>query len=226
MFTTHFTSVCINPALYLPWLLGQCLRHGVQVKRASLHHILDAAKLHHTGLTADVVINCTGLGAAQLHGVRDSTVVPVRGQTILVDSDPGCMIGVSGSDEGAEELTYVMKRAGGGGTVLGGSYHRALAKPEADSGLAARILRRCVSYCPQLAQKLQEQGNVDILSHRVGFRPCRTAGPRLEQERIGNTNIVHNYGHGGFGYQTSYACAYDVAKMVQAMAASWPLAKL
>jgi hypothetical protein len=113
MFTTHFTSVCINPALYLPWLLGQCLRHGVQVKRASLHHILDAAKLHHTGLTPDVVINCTGLGAAQLHGVRDSTVVPVRGQTIIVNSDPGCMIGVSGSDEGAEELTYVMKRAGG-----------------------------------------------------------------------------------------------------------------
>jgi hypothetical protein len=67
---------------------------------------------------------------------------------------------------------------------------------------------------------------LDILSHRVGFRPSRTAGPRVEQERIGNINIVHNYGHGGFGYQTSYACAYDVAKMVHAMAASRPLAKL
>jgi D-amino-acid oxidase len=69
--------------------------------------------MHHIGRTADVVVNCTGLGAASLEGVRDTSVVPVRGQTILVNSDPESMIGVSGSEEGAEELTYVMKRAGG-----------------------------------------------------------------------------------------------------------------
>jgi hypothetical protein len=36
---TSLTSLCINTAIYLPWLVGQCLRNGVILKRGVLSYI-------------------------------------------------------------------------------------------------------------------------------------------------------------------------------------------
>jgi hypothetical protein len=38
----------------------------------------------------------------------------------------------------------------------------------------------------------------------VCLRPFRAAGPRLESERLGDTLVVHNYGHGGSGWSLSW----------------------
>jgi glycine/D-amino acid oxidase-like deaminating enzyme len=38
----------------------------------------------------------------------------------------------------------------------------------------------------------------------VCTRPFRAQGPRLEVERIGEKNVVHNYGHGGSGWSLSW----------------------
>jgi glycine/D-amino acid oxidase-like deaminating enzyme len=38
----------------------------------------------------------------------------------------------------------------------------------------------------------------------VCTRPFRAQGPRLELERIGEKNVVHNYGHGGSGWSLSW----------------------
>jgi len=38
----------------------------------------------------------------------------------------------------------------------------------------------------------------------VCLRPFRAAGPRLDTEEIGNTFVVHNYGHGGSGWSLSW----------------------
>jgi len=38
----------------------------------------------------------------------------------------------------------------------------------------------------------------------VCTRPFRAQGPRLDVERIGQKNIVHNYGHGGSGWSLSW----------------------
>ena len=38
----------------------------------------------------------------------------------------------------------------------------------------------------------------------VCLRPFRAAGPRLDTETIGDTLIVHNYGHGGSGWSLSW----------------------
>ena len=38
----------------------------------------------------------------------------------------------------------------------------------------------------------------------VCLRPFRAAGPRLDVERIGDTLVVHNYGHGGSGWLLSW----------------------
>jgi D-amino-acid oxidase len=116
---TEFTSVCINTAVYLPWILGQCVKAGVTIKRGILSHISEAGSLHSSG-HADVVVNCTGLLASKLGGVMDANVYPGRGQIVLVRNEPGVMLTVSGTDDGGDEATYIMQRAVGGGTILGG----------------------------------------------------------------------------------------------------------
>ncbi|MES2295165.1 MAG: FAD-dependent oxidoreductase [Pseudomonadota bacterium] len=41
----------------------------------------------------------------------------------------------------------------------------------------------------------------------VCLRPFRAQGPRIEAERIGDTQVVHNYGHGGSGWSLSWGSA-------------------
>jgi D-amino-acid oxidase len=56
-----------------------------------------------------------------------------------------------------------------------------------------------------------------IYDMAVCLRPFRAAGPRLDTERLGNTLVVHNYGHGGSGWSLSWgSSAIAVAKAMQA----------
>lgn len=105
---TSFTSVCINTAIYLPWLVSQCLKNGVILKRANLRHIAEAAGMHSSGKPADLVVNCTGLASLKLGGVEDKLMYPVRGQIVVVRNDAGKMYGISGTDDGSEEIMYIM----------------------------------------------------------------------------------------------------------------------
>ncbi len=99
----------------------------------------------------------------------------------------------------------------GGGTVLGGSYQKGSWESQTDLDLASRIMKRCVDLCPALTD-----GNVplSVIRHGVGLRPVREDGPRIEKEQIRNVWVVHNYGHGGYGYQTSYGTAEAAVRLV------------
>ena len=46
-----------------------------------------------------------------------------------------------------------------------------------------------------------------IFDIRVCIRPFRVKGPNLDVEHIGDTMIVHNYGHGGSGWSLSWGSA-------------------
>src|ERR1700744_5922608 len=41
----------------------------------------------------------------------------------------------------------------------------------------------------------------------VCLRPFRAQGPRIEAEQVGDTLVVHNYGHGGSGWSLSWGSA-------------------
>jgi D-amino-acid oxidase len=194
---TEFTSVCINITLYLPYLVGQNRKHGVVLSRGILSHISDACTVHHSGKPADIIINCTGLLASKLGGVEDKTVVPARGQTVIVRNDSRLLAGSSGTDDGEDELVYFMNRASGGGTVLGGSYQIGNWDSQPDLNLATRIMQRAVKLHPQLADGKGIEG-LSIIRHTVGLRPYRKEGVRLEKEKIDGVWIVHNYGHAGW----------------------------
>ena len=117
-FGTAFTSVCINTAIYLPYLVGECLKAGVTFKRAIFGHICEAADVHQSGKKADLIVNCTGLSALRLGGVEDRKMTPVRGQTVLVRSEPNIGGGNSGTDDGDDEISYVIQRAAGRSLII------------------------------------------------------------------------------------------------------------
>ena len=67
--------------------------------------------------------------------------------------------------------------------------------------LAQTIMQRCCALCPELGKP----EDLQVISHNVGLRPSRKGGPRIEVERwAGGTPVVHNYGHAGAGYQSSW----------------------
>jgi D-amino-acid oxidase len=209
---TAFTSVCINTAIYLPYLVSECLKVGVGFQRAIFTHICDAVTAHHSGQKAHLVINCTGLSASMIKGVEDNTVIPARGQIVLVRNDPGAMYTISGCDDGEDEVAYIMMRAAGGGTILGGSYQKGNWESQPDPNLAMRIMKRAVQLCPQLTAGAGVEG-LDVIRHGVGLRPLRAAGARIEKEEIDGVWVIHNYGHGGYGYQSSYGCSEKVVQL-------------
>jgi glycine/D-amino acid oxidase-like deaminating enzyme len=210
---TAFTSVCINTAIYLPWLAGQCLANGVIIKRGIVKHVSEAAFLHHSGQPAKIVVNCTGLSSRFLGGVEDQNVYPARGQTVLVRNDPKIMTSVSGTDDGGDEATYIMHRAAGGGCLLGGSFQQHNWESQPDPSLAIRIMKRCVDLCPDLTDGKGIE-HLSIIRHGVGLRPMRTGDQRVEREIIKGVNVVHQYGHGGYGYQSSYGSANEAVRLV------------
>ena len=200
--------------------------------------------MHASGTKADVVVNCTGLSARTLGGVQDTTMYPSRGQVVVVRNDPGAMYSISGCDDGEDELCYIMTRAvgetrtftipchisfkfsvlirffSGGGTILGGCYQKDNWESQPDPNLAVRIMKRCVEMCPNLVGKDangKQRGieGLDIIRHGVGLRPLRENGTRIEKEKIDSVPVVHNYGHGGFGYQASFGSCEEAVALVK-----------
>lgn len=81
--------------------------------RCIFNHISEAANAHHSGQKADVTVNCTGLSAGKLGGVMDEKIMPARGQTMLVRNEADVMASNSGTDDGDDEVCYIMQRAAG-----------------------------------------------------------------------------------------------------------------
>lgn len=152
--------------------------------------------------------------ASKLGGVEDHTVVPARGQIVVVRNEAGKMINLSGTDDGDDEACYIMTRAAGGGTVIGGSYQKGNWESQPDPNLAIRIMKRAVQACPELTGGKGIEA-LDVIRHAVGLRPVREGGTRIEKERMGSLWIVHNYGAGGTGYQSSYGSAEAAVKLVR-----------
>lgn len=198
-------------------------------RRKIFAHISDAANAHHSGARAELIVNCTGLSAGRLGGVEDKNMIPARGQTVLVRNHSAFMCFI---DDDQENLSYVMQRAAGknvphvpafelrltqsvpgGGTLLGGCYQQGNWDPQVDLNLANSIMKRAVDVCPALTGGKGFE-HLDIIRHGVGLRPLRLGGTRLEREKIDGVWVVHNYGHGGYGYQSSYGCAQAAVKLV------------
>jgi D-amino-acid oxidase len=150
---------------------------------------------------ADVVVNCSGVGAREL--VPDPDVEPVRGHLVAV-RNPGLREFFAEHTEELSEMTYLLPQRDV--LLLGGSAEKGEAEQVVDQVVAAGIIERCTAAFPEIA-------GAEVLGHRVGIRPQRPQ-VRLEHVDLGDRHLVHNYGHSGAGVSLSWGCAEDVAALV------------
>ena len=191
-----FDAPVVDTRRYLPWLLETVQARGAQIVQREVRDLAEALQ------AADVVVNCTGLGAREL--CHDEQLVPVRGQLVHV-ANPGLKHVVLDEQDG-DGIAYVVPR--GDDVVLGGT------ASEHDEDLATRedetdsILRRTAALVPALTHATR-------LAEVVGVRPGRHA-VRLQAESIGGgKRVVHDYGHGGAGITLSWGCALEVVELVE-----------
>jgi D-amino-acid oxidase len=152
-------------------------------------------KLEDVDAKFDIVINCAGIGAREL--VRDADLEPHRGQVAIVPKIEGLACAVVCDDA---PLMYAIPRAND--CVFGGTNDLS-DNLAADSATTQRIVGECTRVL-----------NIDkprVLAERVGLRPFRKSGVRLERDRlVDGRTAIHNYGHGGAGFTLSWGCAREV----------------
>ena len=177
--------------VYLSWLAGRVQALGGRIEQRVVRDLGEAG--------ADVVVNCSGLGARQLAG--DDTVEPVWGQHVLVRA-PFVDEFVFEGGASADGISIVPHRRG---VLLGGVRRpgRHLLMP--DGQIAAETIDRAAVAIPELA-------SAPVLGVEVGLRPGRPQ-VRLEAEQAAGMTVVHNYGHDGAGVFWSWGCAADVVTL-------------
>ncbi|OWB63023.1 nucleotide binding protein [[Candida] boidinii] len=203
----EFNSFVISTTVYLNWLLQQCFNYGVDLKRVTLNDINDAFNLHSSGVRADAVVNASGLLSKDLVKNEDK-IFAVRGQVMLVENNTKDMFSVNFYDKDhPNESLYIMPRREGG-CVIGGCFlPNEKVTAEVDYEQADRILNKAKKYVPDLVSS--DNGNPQefkIVRYQVGYRPFRKGGYRIEKDEE-NGKIIHCYGHGGAGYQSSWGSA-------------------
>ena len=179
-----FVSPVVDMPVHLRWLAGRLDALDGTLTRMNLSALPD---------DGSVVVNATGLGAR--HFGADPSVVPVRGQVVVVEQ-----VGLERWVLDAAGLTYVVPRAHEivlGGTDVAGEWSRT-----PDPGVAEAILHRAAALVPEVE-------GARVLRHKVGLRPSR---PTVRIERVGN--VIHCYGHGGAGVTLGWGCAEDVVGLL------------
>ncbi len=145
----------------------------------------------------DLVINCAGIGARLL--VRDPDLEPHRGQVVLVEKLklPGAVV----CDD--PPLMYAIPRTND--CVFGGT-NEISDDLRPDPNVTAAIVSECSAVLKMAPPR--------IIATRVGLRPYRRSGVRVEAGRMADgRTVIHNYGHGGAGFTLSWGCAQTVLKL-------------
>lgn len=192
---TTYTTLAINPLVFLPWLKEKLIAKGVKFIRAKVKNIEEASSI----TKSKVIVNASGVGARFLAG--DEAVVPVRGQTMFVKTDFSQLVMLEGS-----EYTYVIPQTGSGGVIIGGIKSDRL-DAEVDVSLKSDILRRV----NRLTKGAFEGIDLNTVTDVLGFRPGRKGGLRVEREG----DVIHAYGVEGAGYIYSFGVAEKVKQLLE-----------
>ena len=183
----------MDTTIYLDYLTARFGKASGEI-----HANVRFKKLEDVDAKFDLVIDCAGIGAREL--VNDPDLEPHRGQVAIVPKIESLSAAIV-CDEAP--LMYAIPRAND--CVFGGT-NEISDNLMADRETTSRILAECGRVL-----------NIDkptALAERVGLRPFRRSGVRLERDRLRDGRIViHNYGHGGAGFTLSWGCAREVLEV-------------
>jgi D-amino-acid oxidase len=180
----------MDTTIYLDYLAKRFLAAGGEINRN-----VRFEKLEDVSLAFDLVINCAGIGAREL--VQDIDLEPHRGQVAIVQKMDNLSCAIVCDDP---PLMYAIPRTND--CVFGGT-NEISDNLDADTTVTARILGEC--------SRVLKIDKPTVLAQRVGLRPFRKSGVRLERGRLRDGRmVIHNYGHGGSGFTLSWGCAEKV----------------
>ena len=184
------TVPLMDTTIYLDYLADRFVAAGGSIV-ANVHF----EKLEDVDRKFDLVINCAGIGAREL--VHDLDLEPHRGQVAIVPRIEALSCAVVCDDA---PLMYAIPRRND--CVFGGTNDLS-SDLAADPTTTDRILAEC--------SRMLKIEKPNVLVERVGLRPFRKSGVRLQRDRLrdGRT-VIHNYGHGGSGFTLSWGCAREV----------------
>ena len=183
----------MDTTIYLDYLAKRFVAAGGSID-ANTH----LAKLEDVDQQFGLVINCAGIGAREL--VRDADLEPHRGQVAIVSRIKYLPYAVVCDDA---PLMYAIPRRND--CVFGGT-NDLRDDLIVDSETTAQIVAGC-------SRELKIQ-KPNVLAERVGLRPFRKSGVRLERDHLSDgRTVVHNYGHGGSGFTLSWGCAKEVFEL-------------
>jgi D-amino-acid oxidase len=189
-FTSGFalTVPLIDTTIYLDYLANRFSNAGGAIQSA---HISKVEEIPHD---FDLIINCAGIGAREL--VHDSQLEPHRGQVAIVSKLDLAQAIVCDSPP----LMYAIPRTHD--CVFGG-INSISENREPSSADTTAIVSEC--------SRVLGIEVPPVIAVKVGLRPFRKSGVRLEPEKLrdGRT-VIHNYGHGGAGFTLAWACAEEV----------------
>ena len=181
----------MDTTIYLDYLIDRFQKAGGDIQSGVRFENID-------NVEGDLVINCAGIGAREL--ARDADLEPHRGQVAVVPKLDKVNCAIVCDDA---PLMYVIPRTndcvfGGTNDVSDNLYP--------DQKTRDAIVAEC--------SRVLGISSPRVLRDRVGLRPFRKSGVRLEKEKLrdGRT-VIHNYGHGGSGFTLSWGCAENVSKL-------------
>ncbi|KAJ7834514.1 D-amino-acid oxidase [Mycena leptocephala] len=222
-----YSTILVDVPRYLPYLWNRFLSSGGQAFRTTLPSLSallsekDRPALEAFPPTSShaapifnpaALINCTGIGALSMGDVLDTNVYPTRGEVLIIRA-PWIHHGSSCYFKD-NHLSYVIPRQSGD-AILGGTFQpddwHPTSRPETVKLIKERGI---VAYPELLPPNKRENPNIedlDVVEECVGLRPTRKGGVRLEVTSLNvgdkSVPVVHNYGHGGAGYQSSWGSA-------------------
>ena len=185
----------MDTTIYLEYLANRFQKAGGSiVANASFEKLEDIPRKF------DLLINCAGIGAREL--VHDADLEPHRGQVAVVPKMDKLSCAIVCDDA---PLMYAIPRAND--CIFGGTN-----EISDDLALDPKSTARILDECGRVL-------NIDkppVLAERVGLRPFRKSGVRLERDHLRDGRVViHNYGHGGAGFTLSWGCARQVLDLAK-----------
>jgi D-amino-acid oxidase len=180
----------MDTTIYLDYLANRFLKADGQITENVCFE-----KLEDVDPKYDLTIHCAGIGAREL--VHDINLEPHRGQIAIVPRIKDLPYAVVCDDA---PLMYAIPRTND--CVFGGTND-----PSDDLVVDSATTGRIVAECSRTL-KIEKP---NVLTERVGLRPFRKSGVRIERARLCDGRaVVHNYGHGGAGFTLSWGCAAEV----------------